>query len=318
MRIVFLASGAFALPTLRWLGQSEHEVPLVVSQPPRPRGRGRKTASTPVAAAARDLGIRVIEANDVNSAEMVAELRSHSARLGLVIAFGQKLGQEVCDCFPGGCVNLHASLLPKYRGAAPINWAIINGEERTGCTVFQIVERMDAGPIFITRGTEIQPEETTGELHDRLAGIGVDAVQAAFELFQGDESPRGKPQDDALATPAPKLKKSDGAVRFDRPAAQVVNHVHGMTPWPGASAEYQGTDGRREKVLLTRVRLAERSPTPTIAPGTVDERLFVALSDGFLEILQIKPSSGKVMSWQEFVNGRHVRAGDILQPPTGE
>ena len=162
MRLIFLASGAFARPTLRWLAESDHDVPLVITQPARGSGRGRKLTRTPIRAMADDLGLETLEAEDVNSPETVARLRTVDAQLGVVIAFGQKLGPEVLGALPNGCVNLHASLLPKYRGAAPINWAIINGEERSGCSVFRIVERMDAGPILTPRRTYIQPEDTAG------------------------------------------------------------------------------------------------------------------------------------------------------------
>lgn len=315
MRIVFVGSGAFALPTLQWLAQSEHEVPLVVTQPARPSGRGRKTTPTAVRALADELGLDSLEVKDVNDADLLARIRSLDARLGLVVAFGQKIGPELLGATPGGFINLHASLLPKYRGAAPINWAVVNGEERTGCTVFRVTERMDAGPILTSRWTAIKPEETAGELHDRLAGIGVDAVQAALELFAGGALPDGAPQSEEEATRAPKLKKSDGFVRFDRPAVAVVNQIAGMTPWPGAAARYESSEGRWEKVNITRARRAEDPLTQTIPPGTIDERRHVAVLDGFIEILEIQPSSGRIMTWGDYVNGRHVTPGDLLVTP---
>ena len=317
MRVVFLASGAFALPTLRRLAQSDHEVALVVTQPARPSGRGRRTIPTPVRMLADELRIEALEAQDVNAPELVAGLRSLDARLGLVIAFGQKLGPELLDSTPAGFINLHASLLPKYRGAAPINWAILRGEQRTGCTVFRIVERMDAGPILLTRWTAIKPEETAGELHDRLAAIGVDAVDAALALHEGDALPEGTAQDENEASQAPKLKKSDGLVRFDRPAVDLARHICGMTPWPGAAARFQAADGRWEKVNITRARPAEDPSAPAIAPGTIDERRYVAARDGFVEILEIQPSSGRIMTWADYVNGRHVAAGDAFVTSKG-
>ena len=292
MRIVFLGTGAFARPTLKWLAQSGHQVVLVVTQPARPSGRGRRLVRTPTGALADELGLEVTETPDVNDPEVVDKLRALDARLGLVIDFGQKLGPELLNLMPGGCINLHASLLPKYRGAAPINWAIVNGEERTGCTVFRVVERMDAGPILVSRWTAIRPEETAGELHDRLAGIGVDAVQAALELFEDDRVPEGTPQDESKVTKAPKLKKTDGIIDFDAPAARVGHLICGMTPWPGARTEYRSQDGRWEQVAIMRAR-----------------------RDGFLEILEIKPSSGRIMTWRDYVNGRHVAEGDTFSSP---
>ena len=321
MRIVFLGSGAFALPTLRWLAQSEHEVALVVTQPARPSGRGRRTTPTPVRHLADELGLQSAEALDVNTADMMARLHHLNARLGVVIAFGQKLGPKLLAMPPAGFINLHASLLPKYRGAAPINRAIMGGEQRTGCTVFKVVERMDAGPILGTRWTEIKPDEPAGELHDRLAAIGVDAVNAAIQLFEGDEVPVGTPQNEDEATRAPKLSKADGFLSFDRPASFVANQIRGVTPWPGAAARFQGRDGRWERIIVTRARRAEDPSDGTaalrsaVAPGTIDQRRYVAAADGFIEILEIKPSSGRIMTWADYVNGRHVAAGDSIVPP---
>jgi len=312
MRIVFLGSGGFATPTLRWLQQSEHRVELVVTQPARPGGRGRNLIATDVRRCADELGLRTIEAEDVNLPDFASEIRSLAADLGIVIAFGQKLGRDFLSAIRTGCINLHASLLPKYRGAAPINWAILRGEEKTGCTVFRIVERMDAGPILASRWTYIKPEESAGELHDRLAAVGVDAVQAALASFTDGMPPEGTPQDDARATTAPKLKKSDGHLRFDRPVVEIVRRICAMTPWPGAAARFQSGEGRWEDLMIVRARRAEVPDPPKIPPGTIDVRRYVAASDGHLEILEVKPSSGRLMTWADFVNGRHVAAGDSM------
>lgn len=302
---------------MRRLADSEHEVGLVVTQPARGSGRGRRVVRTPVGALAADLGFDYIEAENVNDPAIIERLDAVQADLGLVIAFGQKLRSDLLGTTPGGYINLHASLLPKYRGAAPINWAIINGEERTGCTVFRIVERMDAGPIFSSRWTSIKPQETAGELHDRLAAIGVDAVNAALACFAETPSPEATSQDDTLATKAPKLSKADGVIYFDRPATSVANHINGMTPWPGAKTRFQGADGRWENVALTRARRAEAPTAADIAPGTIDDACYVATGDGLLEILEIKPSSGRNMTWPEYVNGRHVAPGDAFVTPEG-
>lgn len=310
MRVIFLGSGAFAEPTLRWLHESDHEVPLVVTQPARAAGRGRRVTRTPVRAVAEELGMAVLEAQCINEPEHIERVRALHAHVGVVIAFGQKLSDELLSAMAAGCINLHASLLPKYRGAAPINWAVVHGEERSGCTVFRIVERMDAGPILVSRWTAIKPEETAGELHDRLARIGVDAVQAALEMHAGAAVPPVEPQDEAQATLAPKLKKTDGIINFNKPADRVASHILGMTPWPGATTQFHAQEGRWENVTIVRARPAESTDEPTTDPGTIDERRYVAAADGFVEILEIKPSSGRIMAWPEYVNGRHVQAGD--------
>lgn len=312
MRIVFLGSGAFGEPTLRWLGDSGIEVTRVITQPPRPSGRGRRVAPTPIGLLARELDLPTLEVENVNDPAVIKQIRETGAHLGVVVAFGQMLGSELLSALPAGFINLHASLLPKYRGAAPINWAILRGEQRTGCTVFRIVRRMDAGPILVSRSTEIKPEETAGELHDRLAGVGVDAVQAALELFADGAIPEGTPQDDSQATMAPKLRKSDGAIDFDRPAEEVVNFIGGMTPWPGATVRYRSGSGQWERVTLVRARVAEDPSKPDLPPGTIDGRRYVAAWDRFVQILEIKPTSGRCMTWREYVNGRHVAEGDLL------
>jgi len=315
MRILFLASGEFALPTLTWLARSDHQIASVITQPARKAGRGRKVTPTPIKTLTETLNLPVIEAENVNDPVLIGQVRSLRPDLGLAIAFGQKLGPEFLSTMPAGCLNLHASLLPKYRGAAPINWALISGEEKTGVTVFRIVERMDAGPMLTDRWTYIKPDETAGELHDRLAAIGVDAVQGAFELFDGDRVPQGTPQDESLATRAPKLKKRDGEVDFDQPVDRLTLHIRGMTPWPGASAIFEAQDGRWEKVVLVSARRAQCQDSPAIDPGIIDARRYIAARDAFLEILEIKPAAGRTMSWAEYVNGRHVTEGDQLATP---
>ncbi len=312
MRVLFFASGAFAEPTLRWLAQSGHEVPLVVSQPAKSAGRGRHVTSTPVTAVARKLELEVAEVDNVNSPEFLERVAGLRAHLGLVIAFGQKLGPDLLNLLPGGFINLHASLLPKFRGAAPINWAIVRGEEKTGCTVFRLVEKMDAGPILVSRWTSIKEEETAGELHDRLAGVGVDAVRAAFDLFDDGANPPGTPQVESDATFAPKLKKTDGAIDFNKPAREVVNHILGLTPWPGATSRFESQEHRWEDLSILRARRVEVPERPAIPPGTIDARRYVAATDGFIELLEVKPSSGRLMPWADYVNGRHVKAGDTF------
>jgi len=221
MRIVMFASGAFAIPTLRALAhpdQRQHELVCLISQPDRGTGRGRRTHPTPARQQAIDLGIETIAADDVNEPQMRDRIASYNADLGLVIAFGQKIGGDVRGLFRHQCVNLHASLLPAYRGAAPFQWAIINGEQRTGVTVFRLVDRMDAGPVYATRWTYIKPEERACELHDRLAAIGVDAMNATLEALDADPPAEPIPQDDSQATYAPKLSVESARIDWANPA----------------------------------------------------------------------------------------------------
>lgn len=313
MRIVVLASGAFAEPTIRWLAESTNEIPLIVTQPSRGSGRGRKATPTPVRLLADKLKIPSAEMEDVNAPESLGLLSSLSPRILLVIAFGQMLGADLLRIAPCGAINLHASLLPKYRGAAPINWAIVNGETKTGCTVFQIVRRMDAGPIFAQDETDILPDETAGTLHDRLAVLGVQTVQAALAMFEQTDSPIGIPQDDAKATKARKLKKSDGSIDFTAPIRDVLNRIRGMSPWPGATATFVSSADRREMVTILRARRVDESTLADGDAGTLSRKLHVNTADAMLEILDIQPAAGRAMSWADYVNGRHVSPSDRFE-----
>ncbi|MBP7936911.1 MAG: methionyl-tRNA formyltransferase [Phycisphaerae bacterium] len=307
MRVVFFGAGDFAVPSLRWLGNSPHEVVLVVTQPDRPAGRGKQLLPTPVAARAAQDGMHLVRCEDVNTTECVESLRRLRPDLGVVIDFGQKLRAEVRSVFPSACINLHGSLLPKYRGAAPVAHAILSGERKTGVSVFRLVDRMDAGPVLVQRETAIGPYETQEELHGRLAAIGCDAMDAAFKLFSGDRLPEGKPQDEAQATRAPKLSKADGLLRFHEPAESIARRCRALWPWPGARCQYVGSEGRPVEVTLIS---ATATPVPVDAPpGTVTPILTVATGSGTLEIHSLQPAGKRPMGWQDFVNGRHVQAG---------
>ena len=314
MRIVLLASGDFASPTLRALAHpsSPHELVAVVTQPDRGSGRGRKTTPTPVKIEAGELGIEAVSVEDVNTAESVERLASYQADLGLVIAFGQKIGPAARATFRRDCVNLHASLLPKYRGAAPFQWAIINGEERTGVTVFRLVDRMDAGPIYTQRWTSVKPEERANELHDRLAAIGVDAVKATLEILENERDFEPAPQNDAEATRAPKLSKADGLIQFDLPVDELANRICGLWSWPGAKCGFQASAGGEvDPLTVAWARVADRRK-PEEAPGVLDYRLYAAAADGYLEILEVQPAGRRVMAFADYVNGRHIQPGDRL------
>jgi methionyl-tRNA formyltransferase len=312
MRIIVAASGEFAVPLLRSLIHSSHEVAFVLTQPDRAAGRGRKTTPTPVRQIAEEHGLEVIATDEVNAAEILERVAAAGARVGVVAAFGQKIGPSLLEALPGGWINLHASLLPAYRGAAPIHRAVLDRCDQTGVTAFRLVKRMDAGPILVTRWTTIMAEETTAELHERLARIACDALRATLELFEHG-IPDGTPQDESRATRAPKLRKQDGRIDFARSAAEVAAHVCGMWDWPGATCRFVSADGRRnEPVTLACARPADTltQPAEGVPPGQIDAQLYVATGDGFIELLEIKPESGRVMTWLDYVNGRHVQPGD--------
>lgn len=311
MRVVYLGSGEFAVPALRWLTNSPHEIAAVVTQPDRPAGRGKKPTATPVGAMAASLGLLLHKTENANEAGFVEQITNLRADLGIVAAFGQKLHAPLRAAFAGECINIHSSLLPKYRGAAPINRAILNGEPKTGVSVFRLVDRMDAGPVLVRRETMIGSTETAEELHDRLAGIACDALGAALGLLEQNLQHPGEPQDESLATQAPKLTKADGMLRFDETAEQIALRCRAMWSWPGARCLYRGADGRAEEITI-----ATASAIPTQAaepPGTITSLLTVATRQGTLEIHGLKPAGKRGMGWQDFVNGRHVKPGDRLE-----
>ena len=314
MRILFFGSGHFAIPTLKSIVQDGHDVVTVVTQPDKVRGRGRTPSPTPAKAAAVEADVPVVSPANVNAPEVVAQLKSLKADLAYVAAFGQKIGAELLAAFPIGIINLHGSLLPHLRGAAPIQWAVINGLTETGVTIFRLVEKMDAGPIITQRRTVIGSDETAGELHDRLARIGCDAVRDALQQLAADPSMTGTPQDHAQASYAPKLKKSDGYIRFEQPAASVARRICGLWPWPGATCRFLSADGRRDElVTLARAVPYEGRQTPSQSPddlGRITEMMSIQALDGALAPLEIKPAGGKCMSWQDYVNGRRVKAAD--------
>ncbi len=313
MRIVFLGTGDFAVPALRALHRGGHEIVAVVSQPDRPAGRGRVVQPTAVHRAAEELGLPLVQTEDVNTLGVAAAFGG--AEIAVVAAFGQKLGRGILDALPRGCVNIHASLLPKYRGAAPFQWAIINGDESAGVTVFQLDERWDAGPIWGQRATPIGQLETAGELHDRLALLGAELiVEMVADIAAGRRQP--VPQDDSQATRAPKLTKADGVVDWSQPACRIVHRIHGLWPWPAAACTFASRTGKQERVLLARAEVADpdASPTAEQSPGALADDGSVQTGQGRVRLLEVQPAAGKVMPFEAFANGRHLAPPDRFLP----
>ncbi len=271
---------------------------LVVTQPDRPAGRGLKLTPPPVKIAAQELGLPLLQPKSINKPEAVEALRAVNPDLLVVAAFGQLLRPVVLQLPSLGCVNVHASLLPKYRGAAPIHWALIHGEGETGVTTFLMDEGMDTGPILLQRRTEIGPEETAGELEERLARMGAElAVETVEGLWHGKLTPVPQPPNGPLA---PKLHKEDGRIRWEWEAQRIHNLVRGLAPRPGAFTSWEG---EHVKILRTRVAAEEGAVAP---PGAVlprRDKLLVATGKGVLEILELQPAGCRVLSGRDFLNG---------------
>ena len=308
MRIVFLGSGAFAIPSLQALVAAGHEIAAVITQPDREKGRGRSLLPPALKPVAEALGLTVLQPARIRAPEAQEALRALAPELQVVVAYGQILPRSVIDIAPAGTINVHSSLLPRYRGAAPIHWAIVNGEAETGVTTMMIDEGLDTGPILLKRATAIGPEETTPELEARLAAIGgallVDTIAG---LAQGTIAPI--PQDHAAATHAPILRKEDGRIDWTAPADAIARRVRGLKPWPGTTTAWAGTD-------LKVLRAAVARPDKGAEPGTIlsmDDGLLVACGGGTaLRILEVQPASRRPMPASAFTAGARLASGTRL------
>jgi methionyl-tRNA formyltransferase len=312
MKIVFLGSGDFGLPTLRQL-HAQHQVLAVVTQPDRPAGRHRQLTPTPIGQFAMEAGLPLHRHENVNEPAVVQQLTSLGAQAAVVIAFGQKLSAELVGGLAPLTVNLHASLLPRYRGAAPINWAIIQGESRTGNSVIGLAQRMDAGAVYAQAVTDIGRLETAGELEQRLSQMGPALIE---QVLADANANRLTPmeQDHAQATRAPKLRKADGTVDFDAPAEGIRCRVHGLTPWPGVTVTWRSVKHNRDKPLLLRRVDADASARSDAEPGTVLEGHRVATRSGVIQLLEVQAPGGRPMLIGEFVRGNRIEPGDRLLP----
>ncbi|MHC4438737.1 MAG: methionyl-tRNA formyltransferase [Planctomycetota bacterium] len=316
MKIVYLGSGEFGLECLDALSVSEHDLRFIVTQPPNPAGRGRKPQPTPVAQWANQHSIPFIEVDNINAPEVVEKIAGYQPDLIVVIAFGQKIGNELTNLPPKGSINVHASLLPKYRGAAPINWAIINGETTTGISIITLSEKMDTGQILAQSQTDIAADETAGQLHDRLATMAAPLLLKTIDEIADDTAVYTE-QDHSEATLAPKLKKSDGFLDFTEPAEVLANKIRGFWPWPGASANYVSKktgQSIRVTIAMAEARAVcettERVCREPLPAGTLDENLNVVCGSGSLQIKKIKPAGSALMDFKDFANGRQTKPGD--------
>ncbi|HJN72034.1 MAG: methionyl-tRNA formyltransferase [Phycisphaerae bacterium] len=296
MRIIFLGSGEFGLPTLTRLHEA-HEVQAVITAPPRTAGRNRKPRMTPIGSFAHDHNLPLIEPENINDPQFVSRIKACNAEAMIVIAFGQKLSREVIGNH--FAINLHASLLPKWRGAAPINAAIVHGDEVSGVSVISLADRMDAGLVYGTRSINIAETEIAGELHDRLSALGPDLV---CEVLEGDRV--GIEQDESLVTIAPKLSRSDARLDLSEDAESVARKVRGFSPWPSCHLLISGIDC---KIL----RAIPNTKTGNI--GELMEDGLIATGNGSIQILELQPSGGRPMTWVDFCNGRQIRMGDMCE-----
>ena len=304
MRLVFMGTPDFAVPTLERLASTEHEIVSVVSRPDAPRGRGRKLASTEVKVAAGALGLPVLQPDSLKDEAFQAQLRSLEPDLFVVVAF-LILPKTLLQIPRFGSINLHPSLLPKYRGAAPIHWAIIKGEVETGLTTFQLRPKVDAGDILIQRSVEIGPDETAGELYERLKFDGADVVCDTVEGFAADTL-TPLPQNDDGATPAPKLTKETGRIDWSQGAAEIRNLVRGTNPFPGAFTEWKNGILKVHSVRLTDAA----GDAGSVIKADPREGFVVAAGEGALQLDLIQPQGKKAMDGGSFLLGNNVDVGE--------
>jgi methionyl-tRNA formyltransferase len=310
MDIVFCGTPQFAVPTLEKLVESGFRVRLVVTQPDRPRGRGQKPAASPVKLRAQALGLSVIEPEQVKINDALrAQLESLQPAAIVIVGYGRIIPPWMLALAPLGNLNLHASLLPKYRGAAPIQWAIASGETSTGVTTMRINEGLDTGDTLLQKEIAIAPQDTAVTLAPRLAAIGADLmVETLRGLEAGSITPR--PQDHSRATLAPLLKKADGRIDFARSAQEIANRLRGFQPWPGAFTTFRG------KQLSVTAAAAIAPAAPALEPGILSvegERLLASCGHSTaLEFLELQPEGRKRMPARDFLHGYYPRSGERL------
>ena len=309
MRIVFMGTPTFAVPYLRRL-VFDFDVVGVISQPDRPKGRGRKTAPPPVKECAKEFGIECIQPEKIRRGEVYGWIIDKKPELIVVVAYGKILPTRILEIPRKGCINLHPSLLPKLRGAAPMNWSLINGDAMTGITVIQMNAAMDAGDIILQEESAIAPEEDYGALSRRLAEEGALVLLKAVRLIEEGKETR-TPQDESEVTFAPKIDREMCAIDWHGSASEICDLVRGLTPFPGA---YTFAGGKRMKVLKAAVASLASPEIP--GPGEIDlgvtgRTLLVGTGDGVLEILRLKPEGKRSMSAEEYMRGYQVQEGDV-------
>ncbi len=309
MRVLFFGTAEFAVLSLEALAESgRHEVLAVVTQPDRPQGRGLKVAFSPVKHAALRLGLPVLQPKRVRAESFILQAREMNPEALALAAFGQIIPQALLDLPPKGPINVHGSLLPAYRGAAPIQYAILNGETVTGVTTMWMDATLDTGDILLKLEVPIDPEDTTGTLVPRMAAAGAELLLETFRQIQEGTIAR-IPQDDALATHAPAITPEDTAVRWNEPATRIRNRVRALSPRPGIFAYFRG---RRIKLWSVAV-----SPLPEKEPGTVvsssRDSVTVGTGNGAVDLLEVQPENSRRMSGAEWARGARISPGDRFE-----
>ena len=305
-RIIYMGTPEFACPTLQTLIDRGEEIVAVFTQPDRPKGRGQKLQAPPVKELAERHGIPVHQPPKVRVPEVIEQIRALKPDLIVVVAFGQILPKALLDIPPQGCVNVHASLLPRYRGAAPLNWCIVNGETETGVTTMLMDVGLDTGPMLLKGSTPIGPDEDIASLHDRMSLLGAELLATTIDgLKQGSITPQI--QDDAASCYAPLLKKEDGIIDWTRPAQAIHNQIRGLATWPGCSTLLQG-----EPLKVHKAALGQGSGAAGTVLGCSSEGIEVACGEGSLYIRELQAAGSRRMDAVSFLAGHPIAAGTVL------
>lgn len=307
-RIVFMGTPEFAVSTLAILYKTGYDIVGVVTQPDRPKGRGQKLAASPVKEFALAHGLPVYQPERIKTPEFIEQLRGLSPDVIIVVAYGQILSEEILMLPPGGCINVHASLLPKYRGAAPIHWAIINGEKATGITTMHMDRGMDTGDMILKAEIPITAEDTTGSMHDKLAQLGAEMLWQTLQQVAAGTAPR-EAQDDTQATYAPLLKRDHERLDWERSAPQLDCQIRGLNPWPGAFTTHRN----RQLKIWRAVPLAEQAGQ---SPGTIiavdRDGIVIAAVEGSLRLTEVQPQNNKKMLAADYARGYHIESGEQM------
>jgi len=310
LRVVFMGTPAFAVPSLRALVEAGYDLAAIFTQPDRPAGRGGKLTAPPVKQAALELGLEVYQPESAKTDKAYAYLRDKNPDVIVVVGYGQIISQRVLDLPRLGCVNVHSSLLPRLRGAAPINWAIVRGDKKTGVSTMKIVKKLDAGGILGVKETPIGDDEYAPALADRLAEMGAELlIETLQQLEKGAIT--SQPQDDAASTYAPIMKREDGLVDWNLPAQEIYNRVRGFSPWPGAYSFFRG---KRFHIHRARITPGRAAPATMVIEGAV---LKIGCGEGLLRALEVQLEGRRVMASEDFVNGYRPATGETLSDQAG-
>ncbi|WP_432665171.1 methionyl-tRNA formyltransferase [Wukongibacter baidiensis] len=308
MRILFMGTPDFAVPCLEEMNKNGYEVVSVITQPDRPKGRGKKVLPPPVKVKAMELGIEVLQPVKVREKEYIDAIKKMDVDCIVVVAYGQLLPKEILDIPEKGCINVHASLLPKYRGAAPINWVIVNGEETTGITTMHMSEGLDTGDMILKEEVKIERDMTAGQLHDILSDIGAKVLIETLELLKSNKAPR-TPQNDSESCYASMLSSKTGFVNWENSAEDIYNLVRGLNPWPVAYTMYKG-----KKMKIWKANIS--STTSNEENGKIikvdKSGVYVSTGNGVLVIEEIQLPNSRRMTVDEYIRGNTIESNIVL------